>query len=158
MSQYLLTLSCSSHTSTENVCFPRCHGSSHDFNSRSDGELHQPCKVSFCDIFPPTAPIVFETNRKSSMRFALDAAERAAVRPHHSHCFCRDVVTAVLQHALSLPPPHPVELFSAASRCYLALGTSPHLMPVHHSSNCSRVLQLTTSRSFVSLKACRLSA
>lgn len=33
------------------------------------------------------------------------------------------VVTAVMQHALSLPPPHPVELFSAAIRCYSIIGS-----------------------------------
>lgn len=37
------------------------------------------------------------------------------------------VVTAVLQHALSLAPPHPVEMFSAAMRCFTTLGM---LIPV----------------------------
>jgi hypothetical protein len=33
-----------------------------------------------------------------------------------------EVVTAVLQRALALPPPHPAELYSAAIRCFSVLG------------------------------------
>jgi hypothetical protein len=33
-----------------------------------------------------------------------------------------ETTTAVLQHALALPPPHPAELYIAAIRCFSVLG------------------------------------
>ena len=41
----------------------------------------------------------------------------------------REIVSSVLQHALSLPPPHPVELFTAAMRCFFASGNQRRVPP-----------------------------
>ncbi len=59
---------------------------------------------------------------------------RTCVFSHSHFSDFSEVVTAVLQHALSLPPPHPVELYNAAIRCFSNLGrlTRAPSLPITH--------------------------